>query len=57
MTRDELLASLTVERYTNPWWVTAPTIAAVDDDLACARRRRELAADFALLDHPERKAQ
>lgn len=56
MTRDELLASLMVERYTSPWWVTPPTERAPDDDLTTARRRREMAADFAALE-PERKAQ
>lgn len=55
MTRDELLASLLVERYTSPWWVTAPTTQSPDDDLTCARRRREMAADFAAVE-PERKA-
>lgn len=50
MTRDELLASLLVERHTNPWWVTPPAVEAADDDLTCARRRRELAADFAAHD-------
>lgn len=56
MTRDELLASLLVERQTNPWWTTPATTQAPDDDLTCARRRRELAADFEALDRPERKA-
>ena len=49
-TRDELLAALTVERYTSPWWTTPPATQAPDDDLTCARRRREMAADFAGLD-------
>lgn len=56
MTRDELLAALTVERYDNRWWTTRETAAPVDDDLIRARRRREMAADFAAHDHPERKA-
>lgn len=56
-TRDELLAALSVERYTNPWWVTPPTEQAPDDELTCARRRRQMVADFADHDHPERKAQ
>lgn len=56
MTRDELLAALTVERYDNRWWTTAAAARAPDDDLTCARRRREMAANFAALDHPERKA-
>ena len=48
--RDELLAALLVERYTSPWWVTAPTIEATDDDLTCARRRREMEADYLALE-------
>lgn len=44
--RDALLESLLVERYArNQWWATAreePT----DDEVTCARRRREMAADF-----------
>lgn len=57
MTRDELLASLTVERYTSPWWVTPAVESEPDDDLTCARRRREMSADFAAHDRYERKAQ
>lgn len=56
MNRDELLASLMVERYTSPWWVTKPTEQKPDDDLTTARRRREMVADFEALDRPERKA-
>lgn len=52
MTRTELLATLLVERYTSPWWVTPPTTQAPDDDLTCARRRREMAADFEALTEP-----
>lgn len=54
MTRDELLQALLVERYDNRWWKTAEPVVT-DDDLTCARRRREMAADFAALE-PERKA-
>jgi hypothetical protein len=56
MTRAELLESLAVERQTNPWWVTPPTVQAPDDDLTCARRRREMAADFEALTQPEQRA-
>lgn len=57
MTREELLTALLVERYTNPWWVTPSEVAADnawrrvlsgttvthdDNELTCARRRREL---------------
>ena len=52
MTRDELLDALLVERYTSPWWVTPPTTQAPDDDLTCARRRREMATDFEALTEP-----
>lgn len=55
VTRDELLDALLVERYTNPWWIT-PETEVHDDDLTCARRRREMAADFAALDQSERVA-
>lgn len=45
MTRDELLAALSVERQTSPWWTTPP--AEIDDsETTCARRRREMAKDF-----------
>lgn len=56
MTRDELLEALMVERYDNRWWTTPEPTPAADDDLTCARRRREMADDFAALEHPERKA-
>lgn len=56
MTKAELLESLAVERMTNPWWTTPDPAQAPDDDLTCARRRREMAADFNALE-PERKAQ
>jgi hypothetical protein len=55
MTKDELLRALLVERYTNPWWKT-PEPVITDDDLACARRRREMVADFEALAVPEREA-
>lgn len=54
MTRDELLASLLLERYTNPWWTTpARPIAATeaekvtplgwdDSEFSTARRRRAM---------------
>lgn len=44
MTRDELLAALLVERLDNRWWKT-PAPAPVDDELTCARRRRDAARD------------
>ena len=56
MTRDELLEALMVERYTSPWWTTPEPTPAPDDDLTCARRRREMVADFEALERPERKA-
>lgn len=56
MTRDELLEALLVERQTSPWWTTAATDLAPDDDLTTARRRHQMAADFEAHDHPERKA-
>ena len=45
--RDDLLAALAAERYDNGWWTTPerPDEDA-DNDLATARRRRLLAADF-----------
>lgn len=48
MTRDELLASLAVERYTSPWWTAASEQARADErllddsEITCARRRRDL---------------
>lgn len=56
MTRDELIEALLVERYTSPWWTTTQPAPQPDNDLNCARRRRDLAADFAAHDHPERAA-
>lgn len=56
MTRDELLEALLVERYTSPWWTTPAPTPAPDDDLTCARRRREMADDFEALNRPEREA-
>lgn len=54
--RDELLASLLVERYTSPWWVTPPTTPTPDNDLTCARRRREMVADYEAHDEREKGA-
>lgn len=45
MTREELLAALLVERYDNRWWTAKPALVAIDErdnEIACARRRREL---------------
>lgn len=56
MTRDELLQSLLVERYDHRWWKTPEPAEASDDDLTCARRRREMVADFEAQDRPERRA-
>lgn len=54
--RDALLEALLVERYgRNQWWRTDKT-PEPDDDLTCARRRREMAADFEAHDRPEKKA-
>ena len=51
-----LLAALTVERQTGPWWRRhadhrpavdlTPELLLRDDDVTCARRRRELVADY-----------
>lgn len=45
-----LMRSLIVERYDNRWWKTRPATPAIDDEVTCARRRRELAADFDAFD-------
>ena len=52
----DLLAALTVERQTGPWWRRhadhrpavdlTPELLLRDDDVTCARRRRELVADY-----------
>lgn len=61
MTKDELLAQLLIERYDNRWWRHRPTKARpatwvadqfVDDDITCARRRRDL---LAAMDERERE--
>lgn len=41
-TRDALLAALARERLHNPWWTTVPRAVAQDDEVTCARRRRQL---------------
>ncbi|WP_375425965.1 hypothetical protein [uncultured Friedmanniella sp.] len=46
MTHDELIAALTVERQTSPWWSTRPDPASTDTPEACARRRRLLETDY-----------
>jgi len=51
MTRDELLASLLVERYTNPWWAT-PAPEAADDDLACRRRLNAAVTESDAMERP-----
>lgn len=54
----DLVRALLVERYRNHWWKTTPDMPESDDDITCARRRREMAADFAAHAHgpTERKA-
>jgi hypothetical protein len=42
MTRDELLAALTAERFNNRWWKT-PEVEPEPDDPERCRWRRELA--------------
>ena len=47
MTRDELLQQLAVERQDQTWWTSekrarSKNRPAVDDEMTCARRRREL---------------
>lgn len=49
MTRDELLEALLLERYDQTWWKTpepwtrrGEPVAAKDDDLTFARRKRQL---------------
>ena len=39
---DALLAALARERLHNPWWTTVPKPTDTDDDVTCARRRRDL---------------
>lgn len=58
VTRDELLAALTAERYNGGGWRPAhePDETAHDDELAAARRRRQMAADFDRLNEREREA-
>lgn len=51
MAHEQLMRSLMVERYNNRWWKT-PALEINDDDLTCARRRRQMAEDFAALDRP-----
>lgn len=48
--RQALLDALLVERYgRNHWWTTPETDAQTDDELTCARRRREALADEAAM--------
>lgn len=63
MTKDELLAALLVERQDQTWWPHRPTTATpqtwtddqfVDDDVTCARRRKELADSWR--DEPKENA-
>jgi len=49
MTRDDILAALLIERYTNPWWdAKAEQVERErrpewdDSEITTARRRREL---------------
>lgn len=53
MTREDLYESLVVERYApSPWWTRQPEPTTSrrpdfdDSEATCARRRRQLAADF-----------
>lgn len=39
---DDLLAALARERLHNPWWTSVPKPTDTDDEVTCARRRRQL---------------
>ena len=39
---DDLLAALARERLHNPWWTSVPKPTDTDDEVTCARRRRDL---------------
>ena len=39
---DDILAALARERLHNPWWTSVPKPTYTDDEVTCARRRRQL---------------
>ena len=39
---DDLMAALARERLHNPWWTSVPKATTTDDEVTCARRRRDL---------------
>ena len=39
---DDILAALARERLHNPWWTSVPKPTDTDDEVTCARRRRQL---------------
>lgn len=46
MTRDELLATLTAERYNGGGWTAPEPLPEPPDDLVTAKRRRAMDDDF-----------
>lgn len=54
---DDLLAALARERLHNPWWTTATKAAQTDDEVTCARRRRQLDHAYQQTGDPRRVVQ
>ena len=54
---DDLLAALARERLHNPWWTTTPNAAQTDDEVTCARRRRQLDHAYQQTGDPRRVVQ
>ena len=54
---DDLMAALARERLHNPWWTSVPKATTTDDDVTCARRRRDLDNAYQQTGDPRRVVQ
>ena len=54
---DDLMTQLAAERLHNPWWTSVPKPADTDDEVTCARRRRQLDHAYQQTGDPRRVVQ
>ena len=54
---DDLMAALARERLHNPWWTSVPKATTQDDEVTCARRRRQLDHAYQQTGDPRRVVQ
>ena len=54
---DDLMTQLAAERLHNPWWTSVPKPTTTDDEVTCARRRRQLDTAYQQTGDPRRVVQ